>query len=274
LTPTDDLQLDLSEPDFRRIRNMLHARAGIDLGPEKRALVANRLHKRLKVLNLDTYHQYIDLVLQPGQEQEQQMAVDLLTTNETYFFREPQHFTFLKEWVAARDKPGKAWRIWSAASSSGEEAYSIAMTMADCLGADRWEVIGSDISRRVLERAERAHYPLARMEFFPVEYLRRYCLKGIGPEEGTLLVDRPLRRRVSFRPINLMERLPEIGSFDAVFLRNALIYFNREDRENILRRVQATVRPGGHLFVSHSESLHGLVEGLDLVRPSVYHKPR
>src|SRR6185295_3193005 len=146
---------------------MLHARAGIDLGPEKRALVANRLHKRLRVRDLETYSQYADLVLQRGQEQEQQVAVDLLTTNETYFFREPQHFSFLKDWVAEADKPGKTWRIWSAASSSGEEAYSIAMTLADSLGADRWEVLGSDISRRVLERAERAHYPLARMEFFP-----------------------------------------------------------------------------------------------------------
>jgi chemotaxis protein methyltransferase CheR len=272
VTTTDDTQLELEEHDFRRIRDMLHARAGIDLGPEKKALVANRLHRRLRALDLATYEQYADLVLRPGQEQEQQTAVDLLTTNETYFFREPQHFSFLKDWVVSNDRPGRAWRIWSAACSTGEEPYSLAMTMADTIGPDRWEILGSDISRRVLERADRAHYPMQRMEFFPAEYLRRFCLKGFGPEEGTLLIDRGVRKRVAFRAINLMERLPEIGVFDVVFLRNALIYFNREDRQSILRRVQANLRAGGHLFVSHSESLHGLVEGLDLVRPSVYRK--
>jgi chemotaxis protein methyltransferase CheR len=273
LIPADEAQLELDERDFRRLRDMLHAHAGIDLGPEKRALVANRLHRRLRALALPNYRQYTDLVLQPGEVQERQTAVDLLTTNETYFFREPQHFTFLRSWVSDNDRPGRTWRIWSAACSSGEEPYSIAMTMADALGADRWEVMGSDISRRVLERAENAHYPLLRMEHFPGDYLRRFCLKGIGPEDGTLLVDRPLRKRVAFRAINLMERLPDLGAFDAVFLRNALIYFNRADRQSILRRVQETVRPGGHLFVSHSESLHGLVTGLDLVRPSVYCRP-
>jgi chemotaxis protein methyltransferase CheR len=274
LNSADESPCELREQDFRRIRDMLHARAGIDLAPEKRALVANRLHRRLRALDLPTYEEYTDLVLQPGQEHELQLAVDLLTTNETYFFREPQHFSFLKDWVSTNDKPTREWRIWSAACSSGEEVYSIAMTLADALGGpNRWEVTGSDISRRVLVRAQRAHYQMLRMEFFPGDYLRRFCLKGNGPEEGTLLVDRPVRQRVKFRPINLMERLPEIGTFDAIFLRNALIYFNREDRENIVRRVQAALRPNGHLFVSHSESLHGLVNGLDLVRPSIYHKP-
>jgi chemotaxis protein methyltransferase CheR len=267
------LPLDLDERDFRRLRDMLHAHAGIDLGPEKKALVANRLNRRLRALGLETYRAYTDLVLQPAQDHERQTAIDLLTTNETYFFREPQHFSFLKQWIASEDRPGRQWRIWSAACSSGEEPYSIAMTMAEAVGAERYEVIASDISRRVLARAEQAHYPMVRLDHFPVEYLRRYCLKGIGPEDGTLLIDQPVRRRVAFRAINLMERLPELGALDAVFLRNALIYFNREDRQAILRRVQAVLRPGGHLFVSHSESLHGLVSGLDVVQPSVYCRP-
>jgi chemotaxis protein methyltransferase CheR len=266
------IDLTLDDRDFRRIRDMLHARAGIDLGPEKKALVANRLHRRLRALELPSYRKYADLLLQGDQEQELQTAVDLLTTNETYFFREPVHFQYLREWVAKHDRPGQPWRIWSAACSSGEEPYSIAMTLAATLGPDRWEVLGSDISRRVLERAGTAHYPLERMEQFPVDYLHRFCLKGLGPQAGTLLVQRSLRSKVTFRAINLMEKLPELGSFDMVFLRNALIYFNREDREQIVRRVQATVRPGGHLFVSHSESLHGLCEGLDLVQPSIYRK--
>jgi chemotaxis protein methyltransferase CheR len=270
LSPEEAAAPQLEPRDFCRLRDMLHARAGIDLGPEKQALVASRLHRRLRALELGSYRLYADLVLQPEQEQERQIAVDLLTTNETFFFREPSHFEFLAQQVAAEDAPTRTWRVWSAACSSGEEAYSIAMTMASVVGEERWEVTGSDISRRVLLQAQGAHYPLARMEHFPREFLRRFCLKGTGPHEGTLLIDRPVRQRVSFLALNLMETLPALGSFDVIFLRNALIYFNRTDREGILRRVQEVLRPGGHLIVSHSESLHGLVQGLDVVRPSIY----
>jgi chemotaxis protein methyltransferase CheR len=266
-------EVALSERDFNRLRKMLQDEAGIELSNEKRALMLNRLQKRVNALGLTGFRAYADLVLSPEGGGERQTAIDLLTTNETYFFREPRHFEFLKTWITQVDRPHKQWRIWSAASSSGEEAYSIAMTLSAALGADRWEVLGSDISRRMLDRARSAHYPIARMDEFPPEYLRRYCLKGVGPQQGTLLIDRPVRSKVSFQPINFMAALPELGSFDAIFLRNALIYFKREDKEAILRRVQTKLRPGGYLFVSHSESLFGLTTGVDLVSPSIYQRP-
>jgi chemotaxis protein methyltransferase CheR len=262
----------LSERDFQRLRDMLHAEAGIEMSPEKHALMLNRLQKRVRALGLPGFREYADLVLGPQGAEERQTAIDLLTTNETYFFREPAHFAFLKRWVTESDRPGKIWRIWSAASSSGEEPYSIAMTLAAVLGLERWEVLGSDISRRMLEKARRGHYPLSRMDDFPVEYLRRYCLKGVGPQDGTLLVERQLRLRVNFQPINFMERLPELGSFDAIFLRNALIYFSKDDKQTIVHRIEEKLRPGGYLFVSHSESLYGITTGVDLVNPSIYKK--
>jgi chemotaxis protein methyltransferase CheR len=264
---------ELAETDFRRLRDLLHALAGIDLGPDKRSLVAHRLHRRLRALALPSYQRYADLVLDPAQTGERQTAVDLLTTNETYFFREPPHFAFLKQSVAANHQPGRAWRIWSAACATGEEPYSLAMTMADTLGDQGWDVLGSDISRRVLEQAQRAHYPMVRLDHFCSTHLRRYCLKGTGPQEGTLLIGAPLRQRVAFQAINLMAPLPDLGLFDFVFLRNALIYFNRADRQTILRGVQATLRPGGHLVVSHSESLQGMVHDLEAVQPSIYRRP-
>jgi chemotaxis protein methyltransferase CheR len=262
----------LDEGDFRRLRDFLHVRTGIDLRPEKQAAVASRLQGRLRALAVASYQEYVDLILQTGNEAELQIAIDLLTTNETYFFREPEHFAFLKRTITAGDQPQKTWRIWSAACSSGEEPYSIAMVLADLLGPDRWEVVASDISQRVLRRAKRGHYPLARVEHLPQEYLRRFCLKGVGPEAGTFLVDRPLRKTISFRTVNLVERLPALGSFDAIFLRNALIYFNRADRRSILHRVVQLLAPGGHLFIGHAESLQGTIDGLAPVQPSVFRR--
>lgn len=256
---------------LRRIRERVQGATGIRLGPEKHALVMGRLDKRLRALGIDGYAAYADLLAACDGSGELQAAVDLLSTNETFFFREPAHFGLLAAFVRGGDAPGRRWRIWSAACASGEEAYSIAMTLADAVG-DRFEVLGSDISLRVLERAARAHYPMQRMEHFPQAHLRSYCLRGVGPQTGTLLIDRALRARVSFRRINLIRPLPVVGRFDAVFLRNALIYFDRETKTGILRRVGATLVPGGRLFVSHSESLHGLAHDFVGLHPGVYRR--
>ena len=260
----------LSQRDFARIRALFQQWVGVTLGDDKLTLVHNRLHRRVVTLGLTDFRAYADLLSSADQVHERQIAVDLLTTNETYFFREPAHFAFLHEWVQVHDEPRRAWRAWSAASSSGEEAYSIALTLADALGPSRWEVLGSDVSQRVLERARRAHYPLKRVENFPAAYLRRFCLKGIGPYEGTLLIDRPIRERVQFTAINLMRELPALGTFDVIFLRNMLIYFTRQDRQEILRRIARVVRPAGLVVVGHSESLFDLNLGWHVLGPGIY----
>jgi chemotaxis protein methyltransferase CheR len=260
----------LSDREFADIRGLVYRIAGINLGDEKKALVCGRLEKRLHQTGVSSYRDYFALATQRGNERELTTALDLLTTNETYFFREPKHFDFLRNHLRETDQPGRQWRVWSAASSSGEEAYSIAMTLGDIIGGERWEVMGSDLSTRVLERAATAVYPLARIDDMPPDYLRRFCLKGTGPEAGRFMVDGALRRRVSFTQVNLNAALPEIGRFDVIFLRNVLIYFDAETKRAVIRRVTELLNPGGIFFVSHSESLHGLAPHLTQLRPSIY----
>ena len=151
-------------------------------------LLTGRLSKRLVALGLDNYTQYFKYVTDGAHTDELQFMVDLLTTNETYFFREPQHFDFLKKIVPTSVKQGQVYRVWSAAASIGAEAYTIAMILADKLGVDGpWEILGTDISNSVLEQARRGHYRMAEAEKIPREYLKKYCLKGKGAQEGTFI---------------------------------------------------------------------------------------
>jgi chemotaxis protein methyltransferase CheR len=188
-----------------------------------------------------------------------------------------RHFDLLREAAeAARPelRAGAAFRVWSAACSSGEEPYSVAMVLADVLGAAPWEVTASDISTRVLQRARTGHYPMERTSHVPPDYLRRYCLKGIREQQGTLLVNRALRERVQFRQVNLNTALPgDLGTFDVVFLRNVMIYFNGETKRQVVTRGLGRMKPGGHLFIGHSESLQDLGDLVRPVIPSAYRKP-
>lgn len=203
---------------------------------------------------------------------ERQIAVDLLTTNETYFFREPKHFSFLEKEILPKWKRGKPLRLWSAASSTGEEAYSIAMLLDDMLGNKPWEIFGSDISSRVLQKARQGHYVQNRIDGIPQEFLRKYCLKGTGEHEGTLLIDKQIRQRVTFEPVNLKGPLGDVGMFDIIFLRNVLIYFDLETKRKIIKQLTEKLHPRGYLFIGHSESLKGIHDGLETVIPTVYRK--
>jgi chemotaxis protein methyltransferase CheR len=247
------------------------------MSDSKKALVSGRLAKRVQHFGLPSYDAYFRLLTDGAHKDEVQLAVDLLTTNETYFFREERHFELLRE-AAVSARPdlhaGAPFRVWSAACSSGEEPYSIAMVLADVLGAAPWEVMASDISTRVLQRARTAHYPMERAAHVPQDYLRRFCLKGIRDQQGTLLVDRTLRERVQFRQVNLNTTLPgDLGTFDVVFLRNVMIYFNGDTKRQVVKRVLGRIKPEGHLFIGHSESLQEMSDMLRPVIPSVYRKP-
>ena len=166
------------------------------------------------------------------------------------------------------------FRVWSAASSTGEEAYSIAMVLAETLGTQPWEVIGSDISTRVLARARLGHYPLERTRHIPQHFLKRFCLRGIESQTGTLLVQRPLRERVAFTQVNLNTPLPSnLGTFDIVFLRNVMIYFNGETKRQVVARILATLKRGGHFCIGHSETLNDISDAVVQVAPSIYRKP-
>lgn len=237
-------------------------------------MVRSRLDKRLRLHELSDYADYLNLLGKRGlgDENEIRIAVDLLTTNETYFFREPKHFDFLRTAVEKNGRSASQLRIWSAASSSGEEAYSIAMLLADMLGQN-WEIIGTDISGRILEKARRGVYPIDGLQKIPQSYLKRYCLKGRDEFDGWFMIDSALRRRVAFRHLNLLETLPDLGMFDVIFLRNVLIYFDLPTKQGVIKRIQSKLKPGGYLIISHSESLNGMDTSLRLVTPSIYQLP-
>jgi len=262
----------LKKSEFEWISRFLYDRTGIALSDGKQALVMGRLDKRLRKRGLSTYTDYFELLGKPGFEDETTVAIDLLTTNETYFFREPKHFEFLKKVVCPQHTRQHKLRVWSAASSSSEEAYTIAMTLADSLPGGDWEILGTDISSRVLEKAARALYPMAATDKIPATLLKKYCLKGRDEFEDFFLIDQSLRSKVRFHSLNLIEPLPDIGLFDAIFLRNVMIYFDLETKRRLVQRMIEKLRPGGYFFISHSETLNGVNNSLKLVSPSIYQR--
>jgi chemotaxis protein methyltransferase CheR len=261
----------ITDSEFGRFQRFIYDAAGISLPDSKKALVSGRLAKRLAACHVATYAEYFRLLTNGDAPLEVQMAVDLLTTNETYFFREPKHFEFLKQRASAARRPTGAFRVWSAAAATGEEAYSIAMVLEDCMPG-RWEVVGSDISARVLEKARRGHYGMERISHLPAGYLRRFCLKGIGSVGGTLLIEPELRSKVAFQQINLNKALPQLGSFDFVFLRNVMIYFDAATKRRVVERVLSVLKPEGYLLVGHSETLVSISSAVEPVAPATYRK--
>jgi len=266
-------QTQISEREFHAIRAWIREAAGINLSEQKKALIVGRLASRLRHYGLESYGQYFDLLQSGTQPAELQVAVDLLTTNETHFFREPKHFDFLRDKILAGHPAGRTFRVWSAASSTGEEPYSIAMTLADSLGDAPWELVASDLSSRVLARAETGHYAIARAKTIPRTYLQRYCLKGVGSQEGTFLIDPRLRSRVRFIQVNLVAPLPQLREFDVIFLRNVMIYFDMPTKHEVVSRMLPHLARGGHIIVGHSESLNGVSDALKSVQPSIYRRP-
>jgi chemotaxis protein methyltransferase CheR len=260
----------ITDGEFAQFQRFIYGRAGISLPDSKKALVSGRLAKRLAAHQLSSYSQYLRL-LSAGESPELQVAVDLLTTNETYFFREPKHFEFLRRLVTGKRTAGSQFRVWSAAGSTGEEAYSIAMVLEDCIPG-QWEVMASDISSRVLKRARAGHYSTERISHIPPAYLQRFCLRGQDEHNGTLLVERHLRSRTRFRQINLNAPFPQIGMFDVIFLRNVLIYFNAQTKRDVVARLLTVLKPQGYLLVGHSDSMVGVSESVEMVAPAIYRK--
>ena len=262
----------ISDREFSQYREFMQNKVGICLNDSKKTLLISRLSKRLRHYSLDSFGKYFNLVEGQTHPGEEQIMIDLLTTNETYFFREAHHFDHLKNEILLKQKRGDTFRVWSAASSTGEEAYSIAMLLADHFGLDGWEIIGSDVSSRVLDTARQGKYTMERIDGIPQQSLKKYCLKGFGPEEGCLLIDKSLRKNVSFTQINLNVSLPNLGLFDAIFLRNVLIYFDAEIKNQIVKRVLSLLKPGGTFFIGHSETLTGISNSVHVVGPTTYKK--
>jgi chemotaxis protein methyltransferase CheR len=266
--------LTLSGATYQRIAGLMRTSIGVCFTDSKQALVSSRLGPRIQRLGLGGFDEYLALIESPEDHGEFQMAVDLLTTNETYFFREPAHFDLLEREITA-GKP-RSLAVWSAASSFGDEAYSIAMLLADLqrrgsLGED-WSILGTDISDRVLRSAIEAVYPQDRLRNVAPEQLKRYCLRGEGAAEGLTQMGPRLRERVRFGHLNLCHPIENLGPFDVIFLRNVLIYFDAATKRAVVDRVLTRLRPGGLFFIGTAEGRAACDTALQNLGPGAFRK--
>ena len=255
--------------DFKLFQSLFYSRFGLYLSDQKKLLMSGRLGKRIKDLELDGYHAYYELITKD--EEEFQVAINRITTNETYFFREPKQFEVLRDQVVPLYR-GANLKIWSAACSTGEEPYSIAMVLSHHLGNSGWSILASDINTRVLEAARVGLYSMERIEGIPNAFLKTFCLKGLGEYVGKLMIDRTLKSFLTFQQMNLTQLPSGLGTFQVIFLRNAIIYFDGPTKEKVLRSICDHLVPGGWLFLGHSESLANMNLPLSQVIPSVFRK--
>ncbi|MEN6347540.1 MAG: protein-glutamate O-methyltransferase [Armatimonadia bacterium] len=264
----------LTREQFGAICRLTHEVCGINLHEGKERLVEARLARRLRALELVDVDQYLDYLRGPSGDTEILHMVDALTTNKTSFFREPQHFDFLAERVIPEATArGSQLRLWSAGCSSGEEPFTIAMVALETLGTNRAasvRILATDISAEMLDKASEGVYTEAALAEVPRPLLTRYFepIKGSAPRSWR--VGSLLRRTVTFAQLNLMEKWPMRGPFDAIFCRNVMIYFDRETRDHLVERFRRLLHPEGYLLVGHSESLTGAETGLSYVQPAVY----
>ena len=264
----------LTDHTFRNLADLMHSAVGLSFAASKKPLVSSRLSLRIQKLGLDGFEDYLALISDEQNSGEFQMAVDLLTTNETYFFREPAHYSLLEAELGRG--PQRPLALWSAASSFGDEAYSTAMLLADlqragCIGSD-WSVLGTDISDRVLRSAVAGIYPEDRLRLVPAERLRRHCLRGEGASAGLVQVAPRLRQQVRFGQLNLCAPIEPLGPFDIVFLRNVLIYFDNPTKRAVVDRVLQQLRPGGLFFIGTAEGRVACDTPLHPLAPGAFRK--
>ena len=273
--------LSLTPALFAKFQATIYKESGIWLGSHKHALLTGRLARRLRLLGLNTMKEYFHLVSQSDQQHERALMIDCITTNETHFFRESRHFDFLVQQVFPRWKREAATgerlsriTIWSAGCSTGEEPYSLAMLLLQHFPPDQgWfvEILATDISTRVLEKARAGIFPIEKSKEIPREFLRAYMLKGTGEQSGVMRAIPELQKMVRFARVNLSaDSYPIDGAFDLIFCRNVLIYFDQQSKQKVIAGLLQHLCSSGLLFVGHSEHLSGISPGLKSVAPTVY----
>ena len=279
-TKSDTLRIE--DDDYKYICDLVYEQSRIHLGSDKKALVTSRLGKRLRLLKLADYGEYCQLLRSPAGAEELRYLIDRISTNHTHFFREMAHFNFLRDVVipevrAHPSRRSEALRIWSAACSSGEEPYSLAIWLSEHLApasSGAWEIEASDISTRVLDLAQRGVYDQSRLTSVGADATRRYFQKGMRDWAGHFRIKGELRRQIHFHHLNLLESdYPFTKPLHVIFCRNVMIYFDRATQEALVRRLTERLVPGGYLMVGHSESLNGIKHTLRLVQPAIYWKP-
>ena len=274
-----DSRLTITDEEFRRLREFIHAHSGIALSGHKRALVCSRLAKRLRHHNLQHYSDYYRLLTENDPDGLELVAmINSITTNKTEFFREPHHFRFLAEEVfpAYRNNPNRQRpiRLWSAAASTGEEAYSLAMTALEVMPSFNERdirILATDIDTDVLSRAENGVYTHEQAKQIPEALLHRYFLKGQVTHEGKILAKPVLKSLIRFRRLNLQDDpWPMQAPFDVILCRNVLIYFDKPTQLRLFRRMAGMLKKDGYLMLGHSEAIYGLVDYFKPVGHSIY----
>jgi chemotaxis protein methyltransferase CheR len=270
------MDFEISTEEFQRFRTLIYDESGITLNDQKQGLVASRLSKRLRDLKLSTFSDYYEQVTRDSSREEFTRMLDLISTNKTDFFREPKHFDFLREEIIPQLGDEKRIRIWSSACSTGEEPYTIAMTLYEGVSDPaQWDfkILASDLSTRVLAKAAAGVYDAERVGDVPMELVKRHFLRGRGASDGVLKVKPHLSAMVQFRRLNLMdEQFPIKSPLDLIFCRNVMIYFDRPTQEVLVNKFYRYLKPGGHLFIGHSESLQWITHPFATVAPTIYRK--
>jgi chemotaxis protein methyltransferase CheR len=254
---------------------LIYKHSGIVLTPEKKSLISSRLHKRLKMLGLGSFGEYLDYLRGSGEADGEIVAmVDEITTNKTAFFREPHHFNYLTSTVlpALVTSEWSVLNVWSAGCSTGEEPYTLAMVLAEFFGTTRsFHIFATDLSTQALQVARCAVYPDELGTPIPYALRQKYTMSGRGSQSGRFRIVPELRDRVTFRQLNLIDRYWELPEeINIIFCRNVMIYFDKKTRGGIISRFQRHLRGDGHLFIGHSETLGDIEHGLVQVRPTIY----
>jgi len=272
----------LSERAYAFLADLVYRKSRIRLGPDRQTFVAGRLAARLRDIGCPTFEAYCSLLNSAASAEESERVIDLVSTNHTHFFREPDHFDFLAREVLpmARRRAAPAVRpvrVWCAAAASGEEAYSLAIILAESERSQpgtQWALEASDISRRMLDRCRSGIYEAERVQVPDPVWLARYFRRGFGDREGLYRIKPELRARLRVSAINLFQAsYPLPLEQDVIFCRNVMIYFDEPSRQILIERLFDQLAPGGHLFVGHAESLLGLRHRFQQVRPAVYERP-
>jgi chemotaxis protein methyltransferase CheR len=269
----------LSAAHFERLARYIHSYSGIKMPSSKRTMLEGRLRRRLRHTGHKTFNAYCDyLFKEDGLEREAIYLIDAVTTNKTDFFREPKHFDFIASTVlpeiAATGQ--RRLRVWSAACSTGAEPYTLAMVLQDHverLGGPDYQILGTDLSTDVLECALRGVYPAEMVEPVPHDMRRRYVMSPKDPRRRDVRIHAGLRAKLSLARLNLMDDVYPVGEpFDMIMCRNVMIYFDKPTQERVLRRLCERLRPGGYLFIGHSESITGLDLPLTVAANTVFRK--
>lgn len=273
----------LTTGDFQQLSRCIYDLCGIKMPPGKKTMLESRLQKRLRILGMDSFAAYCAYLFSAvGRVEEMSLMIDLVTTNKTDFFREPDHFTYLiqtllPQWVKNRPEGSqKNFRVWSAGCSSGEEAYTLAMVLQNFVEHSPYfdfSILATDLSTRVLDTARLGIYPEERICAVPAGLKKKYILRGKGQQEGLVRIMPGLRNKVQFRWLNFMDDNFGIQEkFDVIFCRNVIIYFDRPTQECLLQRLCKQLTGEGHLFLGHSETISGHNLPLKAVNPTVYRK--